>query len=438
MKKILFFFFCVLQTFAKDGYFYLNSEKANFERDKLLLEGKVEFSHPLGKISAEKGEFIDDKSKKRIATFEGDVRLNIQPDGKIFSEKAKIDLVNDEIYFSSLNKKVECEKLERGLPLFFSCKTLFCKMKKGYLKKKGAEKIQNAHLLESVDIIYDNNFHLIGGKAEYINLQNEELLLLYPEPNKLASFFFNSCGISTPFVKLDLKKEKLFLASPHGEIKTEDLNTVRFSAKELFFSKNKDELELKYSVVFEKADFGSLKADRMIIQGRDKGIAYGKISLKAQNDKGGLFYEGMLTFDSKKIEALPKKGTKLLFKDEKVSILADQAWLDYSKKNSKYLASSITLQGQVCFFSDKIAGTESYGTADRVVYEVPLKRIRLIADNKNKVRFSQKDGLISFSSDEVLIQKNMIKGIGTVHFNFDVEREKYLKEIFSQGTKQNE
>ena len=93
---------------------------------------------------------------------------------------------------------------------------------------------------------------------------------------------------------------------------------------------------------------------------------------------------------------------------------------------------SIVLRSRVKIRDRSVGNKESYAVADLVEYSSADQMFFLLGDGMNRVLFWQ-EGL-SMSAPEVRVSREtgLVKGIGDVHFSFDLDEENEIAELFAK------
>lgn len=96
----------------------------------------------------------------------------------------------------------------------------------------------------------------------------------------------------------------------------------------------------------------------------------------------------------------------------------------------------LRLSGNVRLFTHRLEEKESFALADELIYHPGNGTLLLLAKESNKVLFWQDD--LRISAKQLQIQRDpttkteSVKGMGDVHFSFDMEEEKTVNEIFGR------
>ena len=95
-------------------------------------------------------------------------------------------------------------------------------------------------------------------------------------------------------------------------------------------------------------------------------------------------------------------------------------------------------EGSVRMVSSAIANQKSFALADQLSYLPETKTMILSSLAPNRVLFWQSSGDISLSAPQVRVQwdaetqREIVQGIGDVHFHFTMQEEDSIETLFSK------
>lgn len=139
--------------------------------------------------------------------------------------------------------------------------------------------------------------------------------------------------------------------------------------------------------------------------------------------------EGPLTFHLQ--EQMAQTELPFHYEDSEFRIDANGGKLLYvQEKNMRMTPQTIQCEGAV-----RLSSEENYALADELVYFPETGTLHLFAKGSNRVLFWKSDGSIQISAPEVaarLGEREEIKGIGDVHFTFDLEEEHRIETLFGK------
>lgn len=155
-------------------------------------------------------------------------------------------------------------------------------------------------------------------------------------------------------------------------------------------------------------------------------------SCRLEFQNASLQCEGPLTILLEENSA--ETGLPFHYEDAEFRIDAASGKLLYAENGEgRILPQTIQCEGAV-----RLTSTENYALADELVYFPETRMLHLFAKNENRVLFWKSDGSIQISAPEVAAhlagrdEGEEIKGIGDVHFSFDLEEEHRIETLFGK------
>lgn len=467
MKKFLLMLVCIsLCSFDKIPSNIL-SNKAEFENNKLSLNGNVIIDYPFGKIQADSIEILQNENTKDFSLervfFSGNISFLFSSGSSLKCDEATIDYTNQKISFYSENGISNFndiyEKDEKSIPYSLSSKKIECSFS-DQLSLNDCNFFDFSTIIFSEDVIltYNNNYKFYGNKAKYVKKQDKKNILgtifLYPEANKKCLFTYENNQIQSDSAKINIAKGEYFLKNPDGIIDASTLNQnkkVIFSSGELIWHDFDMHMTLKNKVSINLENCLQLFSDEIeIYQKKDhklkkiRTINETKINFyDSQNQLTSTLtcpYQIELDNDNNQITTSSffekNNDTPIIYHNNKITLSGNQACVKYDEKTFK--PTFINLENNIRFLSNSDDKSTGYGVADSVEYLPQKRNLLLNAKNGKKVLFWQEDKSLSLSADKILIYQNPIskqeeiEGMGNVRFSFNLEEEKFFHNIFSQ------
>ncbi len=137
--------------------------------------------------------------------------------------------------------------------------------------------------------------------------------------------------------------------------------------------------------------------------------------------------EGPLTLHTQ--EQMAETAFPFHYDDSEFHIDAQSGKLLYAEEHS-LAPKTIQCEGAV-----RLASEENYALADELVYFPETKTLHLFARKEARVLFWKSDGSVQISAPEVAARfgkTEEIKGIGDVHFTFDLEEAHRIETLFGK------
>ncbi len=404
-----------------------------FQAVFLKAEKQFLFEHRLGHLSAEhvKTENFPFIKKSLKTIFLKNLEIQLNNDKILKSEQALLNLENQDINFTSLNRKVFLETSFSGSvpPFSLSAKRAFFKKQRPILTKALKDVII---FQDEVELKIAEKFIITADKAEY----DKNRLILIADKNS-CRFHSSDKTILSKKIFFDLKKGSLFLESVQGEIKNIPLKaneSINLSSGKLTVLNQGKKILLQDGVKITHTGGAELICDALELDYNNKKIA--KITT---SDNAKVFFKtpalaiftslGPITIDLvQKIIFTAEKG--IFYKEKDTLIVAKKAFLKFKDIKNLSDIENIVLEKEVHFFSSKFKNKNNLGLADRLRFDLMSKTLTLESFPKNKVIFWEESSALSLSANKIQIQKsgkNAVKGFGNVRLSLKKDEEKLFE-----------
>lgn len=449
----------------------VSSTHASYDGKALVLEGRVEVNHGLGKISADQA-FLQKQEEGKdfpfsIISLKKDVQLSLKNQSELMCDSAELDfnslrgsllsLESKQVSFKDLfykngEKTIPFELLSNAIELQF-------------LKKNAQESEQTQYEIESliakesVLIHYAQDFTLQTDEAAYYSLGSQgpfshtALHAYSKKENHKCVLSYLGEPMEMELIHIDLDENKLYIKHPKGHLpllffNQEQTEKIFLECTDLLWDHAKATLLLKNNVLLKERNLGCISTENQILLEQDS--VQDKHFIKSAHINGPSHLEyvnalsgwkhsiqcfGTLHLDRNKgqitLTSPADANKQLLYADNQLILQSDTACIEYSEQNSQPV--SLTLKGNVTIKSSDREEPLRCGIADRLTYSPDTQTVILSALPKKKVLFSDAKQGITMSAQEVHLTKNIssgdteVKGIGNVKFSLSIEEHALLK-----------
>ncbi len=464
----------------------LSSTNAAYDGQSLLLTGHVILDHGLGKMTAEEANLQKQDSAGKDFPFSQiqlrkDVLLALKNSAELRCANADLDFTalkgilhaaegekvsyTDAMQRKKGNDSSPLRLLSRELELNFS--------KQDLDSKKSEYEVETILAKTDVEIHYADTFHLAADHALYRKILSTSdskefqgiITAYHKDAQSQCRLTHEGDIIDADSADLDLVQGKMSLLHPKGILASALIphmqqGLLHFQCDHLTWDNLKNMLTLKGNVLvhddgmetIETQDY--IEIDHSIVKGKRvlKAIrAHGPTTLtyKDANNSGRhkVLCHGNVLMDREKLQATldsPKTDGKVLsheqlyYEEEDLSILADQASLEYSINDNVFQPVSLALKGNVRLTSLDTQKPPRCGIADRLHYSLTTHTLILSANPGKKVLFWDESQGARVSANEVhiiqdpLTKQQTVKGVGNVKFAFSAEENVLLQQLFPQ------
>jgi len=402
----------------------ISSKKASYDGNALVLKGKVELQHTLGKMESGFARLEKESKEGPFASIhlKENVFLTLKNQGTILCESASFDF-NDLTgkIFPKKGDSIHFDHFSDGL-LSLTSKTAQIELTKEW------ENIQIAKIeaKEDVHLTYGDNFSLVATSAIYSPSHGEEL----SESDKNA---------------------KIVLLTPKGNFISSRFSkdsSIQFSCDRMIWQQLPKRLLLQGNVAVHDEIMGDIQCDDEIevhqIQQEGKWVldtieAKGTTCVtypQQGNCNHFLICHKTMRLDQQRLVLTmesPKDAPIEYFHDP-MKLFAEQAKIDYVQEGPAIHPQKILLYGNVRLESDATQNEKRCALADQFVYFPQEQKMILSSQDDQNVLFWDEEKELSISAKEVHISHNenedMVKGVGNVHFAFSSAENQLLKKLF--------
>lgn len=428
----------------------IKTDSASYDGEVLNLEGKINLSHPVGKLSAKKATLnkkINHETNKLVSSIllENKVSLTLTNGSLLLCEKAFYDIDNQTIDFFNEKNKLRykgnfLQKNSPPTPFLITSKKAHTEPSKSEEKKDLLFKF-----FDNVRIKLDNDIFIYGNEAIYANNN----ILIHPKDS--SSF----CKVLTKEFKifsrsLNLNIDNLTLSSEKTFGKIKEL--LKFSAENLSYYKNENKLELKKKVNLKNKN-GTLLCNYLDLFLCNNKIEKARTSPKAKltlsSEKGKstfCFYDPMeLDLKENILFTISQENPLgILYKDSEVELFAKKATFNLKETATLFSLEKALLEQDIYLISKSLNDSLSFVLADKLTY-IPKENLFILESLPGKkVLFVKEDNSLTLSADKIEITRsknsdeNNIKGIGTVRVTLSIEEKSKIENLINNHKKTHE
>jgi hypothetical protein len=463
----------------------LSSSDASYDGNSLLLTGHVVLDHGLGKMMAEEASLQRQEAGKdfpfSLIQLRKEVLLALKNSAQITCGSADLDFttLKGTLYPSNGNPVVYSDQIKKkkggeALPLKLSgqlIELLFSKQPQE--GKKTEYDIQTVLAKEDVVINYADNFELRAGQALYRKETTDNkssqrefqgVITAYPKEGMQCRLSHQGDVIDADTADFDLVNARISLLHPKGVLATAILPNVQkgemhFHSDHLYWDQHRNALTLKGNIFIQEASIGTFNAqdELQLVQTVNKGKTVlksiqtqGPASLVYQDEhqhQHKLISQGTVHLDRDKLratiespenEGIVAQDKQLYYQEEELAVFADHASLEYSVVDDALQPTSLSLKGNIRFFSHDPQKPLRCGASDRLTYSLTTRTFILSANPGKKVLFWDEAQGMRLSAPEVHItydpetKQQNIKGVGAVQFAFTPDEQHKLFQLFPQ------
>lgn len=491
-KKITFIFVLVTSFLqGEEDQVLLDSLKAHYDGNEVILSGDVQVQQKLGKIFADHMVLTPENGQKKTRfshlKMQDDVKIELRDGGQLLCAKAELDYLTSTGAFSGSPSQEyviyteNCAgKEDKKFPVLVKSRKMNVELAKRE-KSSFSEQISVVKAEQNVTINYNHDFIATSEQAEYqrlaVGAENEKIhghIRLFSNNESLCQIT-NKNGdlIRSHAIDLDTTKQNLQFTAPTGFLslnsKQNQCEKVQFESDFLNWDNKENVLIFSGNVAIRQKNYGDLQGSQEVKlhykeESKKKKItlveslgetvlahidenkklvhtltAYGKvlvdhISLKtiieSPRDEKGVVVEGM----------------QIYFNDILGEIYADHAVLDYLEKDGIITLQKLVLSGNVRILNRSSVNPEEseaflqFALADLVEFFPATQEMIMSADALGinpRVLFYDKANSLQVSSPGVkvkrdaLTKRESIQGIGDARFSLDGEELEKLRSHFS-------
>lgn len=437
------------------------------EDPHFTLLGHVEVQHPLGRLTANRMNFIQSDEKQVLnLEIEGDVKFYLKDGGVLHCHRANLDyqalkavFLGDEGQSDVLYE--DNYKTKRGsgktTPITIRSKKMELNLQSLALKdqRKSKPVLSEIRACGDIRVNTGDGYTVYADSASYQHVPKKQLFLYSSQNGSKDCRVIQPNGdrIKSKEIVLDLQENKILCADSQGVIDDQ----VEFSSEKLTWDDTTHTLVLHKNVKIIQKGIGELVTDDEVriveeISEEKKQIRLIECPqntfLSYTDEKKKLIHtlkcHGPLTLDHAagkvKMESPVNtsgdvsKNLQIHFEDFMGDIYADQAELTYKKGEQGAVFTELHMEGHVRVFNrfdanlPESSSVLQYALADVVDYFPQKKEILLSGLNRNRVLFMDRVNSLEMSAPSLVIQhndrenKNMVQGMGDVRFTL-IERE---------------
>jgi len=427
-------FFLLIPLFLYGEKTHFSSDTVSYKDDILQLDGNVTLENNLGILKSQHANITRKSSTFSLdflfATLQDSVLLELPYEAYISCDKAEIDFSNRHVDLTSIANQVEYHDIQNNI--VFSSPKLHC----DWLDDDYKDTLISTD--DHVQITYLDNLVLDADSAQFhtktgITPESIPKGIIKAEKKSNGSpciLYRDNDQIACESILINTLDETLSLKNPMGKFLTSVINPhllgeTIFSADALLWDHKKNILTLNSNASIEESSFGKLTSSETIIISQI--LKNNTFDIETVTTEGSSLFEkegelsiqcdGTMHFDRTTGELIAlQKEQPILFKRLNMTVFSQKALLHYTDNKP----SSITFNGDVKIQNDSIIGQ-----AEIINYLLAEKQIELIAKEGEKVIFQNIAKTMQISADKLLISKDpvsdkeVVKGIGRVHFSFD-------------------
>jgi lipopolysaccharide export system protein LptA len=449
----------------------------SYSKKSFVLDGKVKLEHPLGIVTTDHAELLNDHEKDSFKTLllKKHVSVTFTEGGILNCEDAEIDVLNLKGLFKGNVSYRENEKKvnfsSQNMQVYLDDQKQSPENKKHLINKIAAQ--------ECVRIEYNQNFVAEADSCLYEKASSESgeklngYISLKASDEKRRCKVMNKHNdvIEASLINIDTIKGLLAFVFPKGKLHVERSNEelkeeLYFSSDYMVWNDKENSLTLKGNGLIYQNGMGILNAEDEIVltlkdgQGKQEIktiVSKGNTSLTHQDDKNNthtLTSMGSFILDHEHLKAFVEgprddfhnvlDGKQVIFKDNFGKVLADKLTLTYELIDNQPKVSKLILEGNVRVIDEskeQKADTHfQYAFADKLEYDFDSHEAYLSSPIHKRVLFFDKVNSLQVSAPGIRIKreglqaKDSIKGEGDVRFSFIESEKSLLKHYFPESS----
>ncbi len=415
------------------------SNSASYDGSILILDGEVSLEHGFGKMKAEKAVLTRQLQGQEEFPFTcielaESVHLALTTEAQVDCERASLDFTTMQGVLTS-PQNVHYVDTINSIPFELFSPHLDLQMK----KNKEAYDIERAHAQKGVHLIYNKLYHL---KTESIIFAQDSLhsdgspCSWTYESDQAENDRIENNKVDAEKFDLDLAQNHLLLKKAKGHLSSFSKGKVQFTADDLDWKHTENHLILRGSPQVQETSLGTITSSQeidLILKEQKLHSLKTEGSTQMVSHKGHtLKTEGSLDVDGeKKLAVIHPHATQLLYQEEEMSLLADEAQMHYREDEQGLHPERLELQGHIKIFSQ-----DRRGIADTLTYNPETRTCILKALPGQKVLFMRDQDQLCISANEVHITYNPVtneqevRGVGHITMTLSPEEQNLLNQVF--------
>lgn len=440
----------------------LSSTHADYDGQTLTLTGQVTLDHGLGTMKAEKAQLQKQAAESADFPFSQiqlhrNVALALKSTAQVLCAHADLDFITlTGSLRAETGEKVSYTDTQKQPLQIFSQQLELNFSKNSVEKNKVDYDVSALRAQGDVEIHYAEKFHLTSDLATYTRTPLTQKMTALPlEAQGVCHLVHDRDHIDAASVDVDLTEELLLLTRPQGTLYTlSQSEPLNFHSDELTWYHKTHELRLKNKIHVEEGTLETLDAADEITLKHDlidgkyllKTLdAYGPSTLRYRDEtrpsESTLLCQGHIhvdkallqsTLSSPEINGQVPLDKQIAYRDNSLSLFADQASIDYVDSPS-LRPTELTLKGHI-----RLQAPGRYALADRLHYSLLTRTLILSAHPGNKVLFFDASQQARMSANEIHITEDpetgqqAIKGVGHIRLALSPEENARLQQLFPQ------
>lgn len=480
----------------------MEAQKALYDGTTLSLLGNIYLEHPHGSIAAEKSTVVTKLEAKsglfETIAFENDVLLTFKEKGVLSCQKASFNYKTLQGHFCGDFARAPLAVYRSTTTSTQNHPSITLKGHSIDLSLKNDPAKPSKYLIDTllatgeVSVDYNNSLNIQSDRALYRysgNISNAKPPHSLPgtidfdsdTPNRSVVTHSNGDCISGSSISIDTNHHLIYFKTPKGQLKTQPMplatastsnihspessSNLNFQTSQLQWDLSRNRLCLKGSTEIQYGEIATLKNDQELRI--DYSLAKGQKQLHTIEAEGHtvlhhsdftpqrshwVICDGTVHVDHEKMIITLNsvrdsfdnvcERKQVLFYDDLGEAQADKVTILYQEFKGKFIATKITLEGNVYLVNHKTRGDTTlppnqplhYTIADVVEYTPLNKEMYFTSLPGHRVLFEDKINHLQISAPTIKIirdatsKRESIKGMGDVRFHFlDSELEQLRK-----------